>query len=225
MRKIIGLTDVGVAKLEQQLVESGNQALITFAQATSNLIEVVTPQVNNPNPALAVEPWYFSIQVAGTTYPASADEHETSDYDEVCNAYVEADFQIEHAPLVDEDVCCVIRVDGVELVSGPVSWTHDLFEHIASQPGAPGYDLAGIEKLIGRPFVPKPKQKVEFLSDAGRILISGIVPEPDRAKLEGYWPLSALPPIEDAQSLAETILANHRVHIQFTSNSEPEDKA
>jgi len=98
MRRIIGLTDAGAAKLEQHLLESGNQALIPFAKATSNLIEVVTPQVNNPNPGLSVEPWYFSMGVAGTTYPASADEHETSDYDWVCEAYNEADFQIEHAP-------------------------------------------------------------------------------------------------------------------------------
>ncbi|WP_420170758.1 hypothetical protein ACN99C_26750 (plasmid) [Pseudomonas alloputida] len=217
MRKIIGLTDAGAAKLEQHLLESSNQALIPFAKATSNLIEVVTPQVNNPNPGLSVEPWYFSMGVAGTTYPASADEHETSDYDWVCEAYNEADFQIEHAPLVDEDVCCVIRVDGIELVRGSLKWTHDLFEHIASQPGAPGYDLAGIEKLLGRPFMPKPKQKVEYLDESGRLLISGIVPEPDPARPKGYWPLSALPPIEEARSMADTILANHKIQIQFAS--------
>jgi len=96
MRKIIRLTGAGVAKLERHLVQSGNQVEIPFAQAVSNLIEVVTPQVNNKNPELAVEPWYFAIGVAGTTYPKSADEHETSDYEEICLRYNEADFQIEN---------------------------------------------------------------------------------------------------------------------------------
>lgn len=96
MRKIIGLTGAGAAKLEQHLVQS-NQVEIPFAQAVSNLIEVVAPQINNQNPELAVEPWYFAMGVAGTTYPKSADEHETSDYEEICLSYNESDFQIENA--------------------------------------------------------------------------------------------------------------------------------
>lgn len=97
MRKIIALTGAGVAKLEQHLVQSGNRVLIPFDEALCGLIEVVTPQINNPNPELAVEPWFASIGVAGTTYPKSADEHETTDYEEICLRYTEADFQIENA--------------------------------------------------------------------------------------------------------------------------------
>jgi len=88
-----------------------------------------------------------------------------------------------------QQTICVIRVEGVELVSGPVEWTHDLFEHITSQPGTSGYDVKGIEKLLGRPFVPAPNQKVEFLSSVGVLLISGCVPEPDPRQVECYWPL------------------------------------
>lgn len=84
---------------------------------------------------------------------------------------------------------CIIQVEGVELVSGPITWTHDLFQHITSQPGASGYDLKGIEKLLGHQFVPSPNQKIEFLSSAGRPLISGCVPEPDPSQVECYWPL------------------------------------
>ena len=90
---------------------------------------------------------------------------------------------------MSKQTICVIQVNGVELVSGPVQWTHDLFEHITSQPGASGYDLRGIEKLIGCPFVPVPNQKVEFLSSVGEPLISGGVPEPDPTLVECYWPL------------------------------------
>lgn len=97
MRKIIGLTEAGVAKLQDHLLQSGNQVLIPFDEALRGLLEVVTPQINNPNPELAVEPWFASIGVAGTTYPKSADEHETSDYEEICLRYTEADFQIENA--------------------------------------------------------------------------------------------------------------------------------
>lgn len=96
MRKILGLTEAGIKKLERHLAMSGNQVKIPFAQAVSNLIEVVTPQVNNQNPELAVEPWYFAMGVAGTTPPKSADEHETSDYEEVCLSYNETDLQIEN---------------------------------------------------------------------------------------------------------------------------------
>lgn len=87
------------------------------------------------------------------------------------------------------ETICVIQVDGVELVSGTVEWSHDFFEHITSQAGASGYDLDGIEKLIGRPFVPAPNQKVEFLSSLGEVLISGSVPEPDPSQTKCYWPL------------------------------------
>ncbi len=90
---------------------------------------------------------------------------------------------------MSKQTTCTIRVDGVELVSGPAEWTHDLFEHITSQPGASGYDLKGIERLIGRPFVPAPSQKVEFLSFVGETLISGDVPEPEPTQVECYWPL------------------------------------
>lgn len=95
---------------------------------------------------------------------------------------------------MSKQTICVIRVDGVELASGPVEWTHDLFEHITSQPGASGYDLKGIENLIGRPFVPAPSQKVEYLSSVGEPLISGCVPEPDSSHIECYWPIPALAP-------------------------------
>lgn len=90
---------------------------------------------------------------------------------------------------MSEQGICVIRVDGVELVRGPIEWSHDLFEHISSQPGASGYDLKGIEKLIGRPFVPLPNQAIEFLSSEGVWLIRGCVPEPDPSQVECYWPL------------------------------------
>lgn len=95
MRKIIGLTNAGVNKLKSHLMQTGNQVKISFDQALSGLIVVITSQMNNPKSHLSTEPWYFAIGVAGKTYPKSADEHETSDYEEVCLSYYESDFQIE----------------------------------------------------------------------------------------------------------------------------------
>ncbi len=88
-----------------------------------------------------------------------------------------------------EDTICIIRVDGEDLVRGDLEWTHDLFEHITCQPGSQGYDLEGIKRLIGRPFVPAPAQKVEFVSAEGRLLIRGSVPEADLNQKECHWPL------------------------------------
>lgn len=101
MRKIIGLTEAGVVKLERQLAESGKQQELPLSEAVGYLIQVVSPQLNNPNPELALEPWYASIGVAGTTYPKSADEHETSDYEEICYGYNETDFQFEQEKTLD----------------------------------------------------------------------------------------------------------------------------
>ncbi|MFP8293639.1 hypothetical protein [Pseudomonas aeruginosa] len=85
---------------------------------------------------------------------------------------------------------CVIQVDGVEIARGPVSWTFGLFEHITDQPGHAGYDLNGIEKLLGRPYVPTPGQEVEFVSDEGVALASGSVPEPNHHQNATPWPLA-----------------------------------
>lgn len=85
---------------------------------------------------------------------------------------------------------CVVQVDGLEIARGPVSWTHGLFEHITDQPGHAGYDLNGIEKLLGRPYVPTPGQEVGLVSDAGVPLASGSVPEPDHDQNAIPWPLA-----------------------------------
>lgn len=97
MRNILELTPAGIAKLEQHLVESGNQIAIPFCEAVSNLIEVVMPQINNPDSDLSVAPWYFAVGVAGAICPSAKDEHETSDYEEICFSYGEADFIFEKA--------------------------------------------------------------------------------------------------------------------------------
>lgn len=85
---------------------------------------------------------------------------------------------------------CLVQVDGVEIARGPVSWTHILFEHITDQPGRAGYDLNGIERLLGRPYVPIPGQQVKFLSVEGVVLISGAVLEPDHEQDATRWPLA-----------------------------------
>jgi len=95
MRTIIGLSEDGLIRLQEHLARSGNEVDIPFEVALARLIAVVTPQINNPDPELAVEPWFFAIGVAGMTYPKTADEHETSDYEEICLRYYKTDFQIE----------------------------------------------------------------------------------------------------------------------------------
>lgn len=97
MRNIAGLTIAGIEKLEQHLSRTGNRAEIPFSKAVSDLIEVVARQANSPIPEVAVEPWYFAIGVYGTTYPQSVAEHETSDYEEICLCYGEADFLFDTA--------------------------------------------------------------------------------------------------------------------------------
>lgn len=94
-RRIAGLTKGGSEKLSGHIARTGNATILPFETALENLISVVTPQMNNRNPRLRFEPWYFAIGQAGTTFPTSMEEHETSDYDEVCLAYVASDFLLE----------------------------------------------------------------------------------------------------------------------------------
>lgn len=94
-RRIAGLTKEGSEKLSGHIARTGNEAILPFETALENLISVVTPQMNNNNPRLKLEPWFYTIGLAGTTFPASIEEHETSDYDEVCLGYVASDFMLE----------------------------------------------------------------------------------------------------------------------------------
>ncbi|PRB81507.1 hypothetical protein [Pseudomonas sp. MYb185] len=96
-RTLTGLSEAGIAKLQKHLAWTGNEGVVQFEVARSDLIVVVSPQINNPDPRLAVEPWLFAMAVAGTTYPKTGAEHESSGYEEVCLSYYEADFQFEEA--------------------------------------------------------------------------------------------------------------------------------
>jgi len=88
------------------------------------------------------------------------------------------------------DCVCKVYVDGVELCSGELAWSHNLFEHITSQPGAAGWDLCGIELLLGYPFAPAAGQKVSFVRE-GQVLIVGTVPEIESQQSDSYWPLNS----------------------------------
>jgi hypothetical protein len=91
-QQIIGLTETGREKLLSHIERTGNEAELPFDKAFSNLTEVISRQMNNPNRELAFAPWYFAIGLAGTTYPTCLAEHETSDYDEICLGYFASDF-------------------------------------------------------------------------------------------------------------------------------------
>lgn len=95
VRKIVGLTETGRATLLDHIARTGNEAELPFEEAFSGLVTMISSQMNNPNRDLACEPWYCSIGVAGTTYPKGFEEHETSDYEELCLSYYASDFIIE----------------------------------------------------------------------------------------------------------------------------------
>lgn len=80
-----------------------------------------------------------------------------------------------------------VKVDGIELYCGPITPGHDLFEHIANQPGPKGWDLQGIETIVGYSFSPRPGQRLELV-DNREVLVSAPVPEIDESQ-ECYWPL------------------------------------
>ncbi len=98
-KQIIGLTDNGKKKLRDHLDRAKQTGVMPLDDALSDLIEVVTPQINNPNPKLSAAPWHFAIGIAGTTYPKSFEEHETSDYEEVCLCYHDEDLLVEDMTL------------------------------------------------------------------------------------------------------------------------------
>lgn len=97
VRNIVGLTESGRAKLLDHISRTGNEAKLPFEKAFEGLLKMVSSQMNNPIKDLACEPWYCAIGVAGTTYPTCLDEHETSDYEELCLSYYASDFLIEPA--------------------------------------------------------------------------------------------------------------------------------
>lgn len=97
VRTIIGLTEAGRAKLLDHIARTGNDAELPFEKAFAGLVTMISSQMNNPNRDLACEPWYCSIGVAGTTFPKDFEEHETSDYEELCLSYYDSDFLIEPA--------------------------------------------------------------------------------------------------------------------------------
>lgn len=97
VRTIVGLTEAGRAKLLDHIARTGNETELPFEDAFSGVVTMISSQMNNPNRDLAGEPWYCSIGMAGTTFPKGFDEHETSDYEELCLSYYASDFQIEHA--------------------------------------------------------------------------------------------------------------------------------
>jgi hypothetical protein len=94
MKKVIGLTSKGREKLQSHIGMAGRTDSMTLDEAFCELVDIITPQINNPNPALAQAPWRYAIGVAGTMYPQSTHDHETSDYDEVCLTYDDSDLMI-----------------------------------------------------------------------------------------------------------------------------------
>lgn len=80
---VLRLSDIGREKLARQIAAAG-QPEATFDATHAGLVDVVNNQIAGPVPA---PPWYFAIGVAGTTYPTTLEEEETSDYREVCWTY------------------------------------------------------------------------------------------------------------------------------------------
>lgn len=99
VRKIVGLTENGRAKLLDHIARTGNEAELPFEKAFNGLVKMISTQMNNPIRDLACEPWYAAIGVAGTTYPTCLEEHETSNYEELCLSYRASDFVIEPATI------------------------------------------------------------------------------------------------------------------------------
>lgn len=100
-KTIIGLTDEGRKKLKDHVHLAKQTDLMSLDEAFDDLVEVITPQINNSLPRLARSPWYYAIGVAGTTYPSSLEEHETSDYEEIDFCYYESDVLLEETRISD----------------------------------------------------------------------------------------------------------------------------
>lgn len=94
MKKINGISKLGLKKLSSQIIEAGYNLSETIDTHMSAIIDVVSRQAFNPIENLSYEPWYYSIGVAGTTYPNNLSEHETSDYEEISCCYYRTDFDI-----------------------------------------------------------------------------------------------------------------------------------